>query len=115
MNENPYQDVAKDFLNLWQKQMTSVMGDKQFIHAMLELFQNMQTQPNAKQNAKSNPATPNPTDAPAAEHGLLDQLTFRLAMCEKRLAALEAKKSVARPTVRRAAKRNPARGKKPNK
>ncbi|MEQ1789570.1 MAG: hypothetical protein ABL857_03910 [Rickettsiales bacterium] len=119
MTDNPYQDTAKDFLNLWQKQMTSVMGDKQFIHAMLELFQNMQTQPNAKQNAKSSSTTSNPTDAPAAEHGLLDQLAFRVAMCEKRLAALEAKKPAAKPAVRRAAKRglaksNSARGKKPN-
>ncbi len=107
MTDNPYQDIAKDFLNLWQKQMTSVMGDKQFIHAMLELFQNMQVKPNAKPTA----AASNAANAPAAEHGVLAELTFRLAMCEKRLAALEA----AKPTARGTAKRNPRGSKKPDK
>ncbi len=107
MADNQYQDVARDFMNLWQKQMTSVMGDKQFIHAMLELFQNMQVKPNAKPTA----ATSNTSDAPAAEHGMLAELAFRVAMCEKRLAALESRK----PAAGRAAKRNPAGSKKPDK
>lgn len=107
MADNQYQDVARDFMNLWQKQMTSVMGDKQFIHAMLELFQNMQVKTNAKPTA----AASNPSDAPAAEHGVLAELAFRVAMCEKRLAALEAKQPAAGGT----SKRNPARSKKPDK
>lgn len=115
MTASPYQDIAKEFLDLWQKQMTSVMGDKQFIHAMLELFKNMQTTTNVKPNAKSNPAAANPADAPAAEHGLLAEFAFRLAMCEKRLTAIEAKKPSAKPAVRKSTRSNPARGKKPNK
>lgn len=111
MTDNPYQDVAKEFLDLWQKQMTSVMGDKQFIHAMLELFQNMQSKPNAAPNAKTNTTASNPANAPAAERMLLDQLAFRVAMCEKRLAALEVKKQ----STGRTAKRNTERGKKPHK
>ena len=111
MTANPYQDIAKEFLDLWQKQMTSVMGDKQFIHAMLELFQNMQATTGAKPNAKPNTNASNAADAPSVEHGMLAEFAFRVAMCEKRLAALEAKKQ----STGRTAKRNSARGKKPHK
>ncbi len=107
MNPNPYQDIAKEFLDLWQKQVTSVMGDKQFIHAMLELLKNTQAKPNEKPTT----AAAHPADAPATEHGLLAELAFRLAMCEKRIAALESKKPAAKS--RGNAKTNPARGKKP--
>lgn len=111
MTDNPYQDTAKEFLNLWQKQMTSVMGDKQFIHAMLELFQNMQVKPNAKPNTTSNT-----TNAPAPEHGLLTELAFRVAMCEKRLTALEGKQPATKRAAKRSvAKRDSTRSKKPNK
>lgn len=111
MPENPYQDAAKEFINLWQKQMTSVMGDKQFIHAMLELFQNTQVKP----NAKANTAAANPTDAPAAEHGLLTELAFRVAMCEKRLAALESALKTGGDVAKPAAKRSKPGSKKPGK
>ncbi len=88
------------------------MGDKQFIHAMLELFQNMQAKPNAKPTA----ATANPANAPAPEHGVLAELAFRVAMCEKRITALEGKQSTAEGIAKhRLAKRDPARSKKPNK
>ncbi len=82
------------------------MGDKQFIHAMLELFQNTQVKANAKPNA-----APNPSNAPASEHGLLTELTFRVAMCEKRLTALESKSN----TTKGPAKSNPRGSKKSGK
>lgn len=110
MTANPYQDIAKEFLDLWQKQITSAMGDKQFIHAMLELLQNMQ----AKPNAKPTNTTPHPANAPAAEHELFAELTFRLAMCEKRITALEAKKPE-KPPARKTTKTNQARSAKPRK
>lgn len=111
MTDNPYQDVAKEFVNLWQKQMSSVMGDKQFIHAMLELFQNMQVKP----NAKATTAASNPADAPAAEHGTLTELAFRVAMCEKRLAALESASKTGGDVAKGTAKGSRSRSKKPNK
>jgi hypothetical protein len=111
MPENPYQDIAKEFVNLWQKQMSSVMGDKQFIHAMLELFQNMQVKP----NAKANTAASNPSDAPVAEHRVITELAFRLAMCEKRLAALESKLEVGGNAAKGTAKRSKPGSKKPPK
>lgn len=112
MNDNPYQDIAKEFLDLWQKQMTSVMGDKKFIHTMLDLFQNMQSKTtNAGSNA--NATTAHTADAPRPEHELFSQLAFRLAMCEKRLAALEGKKTTT-ITRKRTTKPNPKRVKKPH-
>lgn len=107
MTTNSYQDIAKEFMDLWQKQMSSVMGDKQFIHAMLELFKNMQAKPF---DAKSNTTTHTAATSDA-QHDMLSQLAFRLAMCERRLAVLEGKK----PVARKAAKSSGARSKKPNK
>lgn len=107
MSANPYQDVAREFLDLWQKQVASVMGDKQFIHAMLELLKNMQ----AKAHDKPATTASNPADTSSSEHGVLAELAFRLAMCEKRIAALESK----RPASRGTAKTNTRRGKKPSK
>lgn len=84
MQNNPYQHLAKEFMDLWQKQVATVISDKQFIHAMLELFQSMNPG-----HGKPNTTPPYPTHAADAEPGLLAEFAFRLAMCEKRLAALE--------------------------
>jgi hypothetical protein len=106
MTSNPYQDLAKEFLDIWQKQIGSVMGDKQFIHAMLELLQQLQ----AKQTYAKPTTTANTAAASGSEHELLAELAFRVAMCEKRLAALESapharKKPAAKPqkTAKRSA------------
>lgn len=106
--DTPYQKLAKDFMDLWQKQVASVVSDKQFIHAMLEMFQSMQA-PGTYGTAK--PTASNPAHAADADHGLLAELAFRLAMCEQRLAALEqqCKKSG------RIAKGHSKRSKKPRK
>ena len=85
MQNTPYQHLAKEFMDLWQKQVATVISDKQFIHAMLELFQSIQTPGHDKPNA----APAHPAHAADAEPGLLAEFAFRLAMCEKRLAALE--------------------------
>src|SRR5690348_210319 len=85
--DTPYQKLAKDFMDLCQKQVSAVMSDKQFIHAMLEMFQSMQAQ-GANERKQATPAS-HPSHAADADHGLLAELAFRLAMCEQRLAALE--------------------------
>jgi len=112
MNANPYQsnnyqDMAREFLDVWQKQITSVVGDKQFIQAFLEMFQNMQKQ---NQNYAANAANPSHSSTASNAGGdMLAQLAFRLAMCEKRLAALEGKKTAAakpKPRKRTTAKRH---------
>ena len=93
MQNSPYQQMAKEFMDLWQKQISSVISDKQFLQAMLELFQSAQNKGNDRPSSASNPA-----NATAADHGVVAELAFRVAMCEKRLATLEhqAKKPVAK-------------------
>ena len=79
MTANQYQDIAKEFLDLWQKQLTSVIGNKQFIQSMLDLLQNVQ----AKPDAKPTPPTTHPANAPNAEPGLLAEridFLFKLAV-----------------------------------
>jgi len=85
MQNAPYQQMAKEFMDLWQKQIASVVSDKQFIQAMLEMFQSVQPGSHAQTHAKSADAA----HAPDADPGLVAQLAFRVAMCEKRLSALE--------------------------
>jgi hypothetical protein len=102
-NAPPYNDIAKEFLDIWQKQITSVVGDKQFIQATLEMFQQMQKKNHANTTASNTAATSDTRD------DMLAQLAFRLAMCEKRIAALEGKKSRAsraKPAQRKTAKRS---------
>lgn len=107
-----YSHLAKDFLELWQKQMASVVSDKQFLHAMLEMIQTMQMPNAAKQpNATT---TAHPADAPRAQHDERAQLAYRLAMCERRLAALE-KGNAGAAATKRVAKKPARASKKPRK
>ena len=89
MQNNPYQHVAKEFMDLWQKQISSVISDKQFIQAMLEMFQSAQNpSANSAKNEQQHPSS-HVSHTAAADHGLVAELAFRLAMCEKRIVALE--------------------------
>jgi hypothetical protein len=110
MSTSPYQTLAREFLDLWQKQMASVVGDKEFIAAMLDMVQNLNTHNAHGTKAKS--AAANASDSADADDGNVARLAFRLAMCEQRLAALEAgaKKPAGKPA---AGKRPARRGKKP--
>jgi chaperonin cofactor prefoldin len=92
---NPYQHMAKEFMDLWQKQISTVISDKQFIQAMLEMFQTSQ---NSQGNEAQRTASSHAANTAAADHGVVAELAFRLAMCEKRIATLEhqAKKSPAK-------------------
>src|SRR5476649_1192049 len=100
MQNNPYQHIAKEFMDLWQKQISSVISDKQFIQAMLEMFQTAQNPAHDRTRTAADPA--HPADAADADHGLLAELAFRLAMCEKRLAALEGQGKKPKATKRAA-------------
>lgn len=106
---NPYQNIAKDFMDLWQKQVQSVVSDKQFIHAMLELLRSMQNPETYGQKQKPSTAA-HPADASDALHGDLAGLAFRIGQCEKRLASLEA-----RPKPKGTAKSSKRGSKKPRK
>src|SRR5579884_2702511 len=99
-----YQHLAKEFMDLWQKQISAVISDKQFIQAMLELFQSIQA-PASHENTA--PASSRSADAPDAGNGVLAELAFRVAMCEKRLAVLEQKRKS--PVRQRAGTAKPRR------
>ncbi|MEZ5690523.1 MAG: hypothetical protein R3D71_02525 [Rickettsiales bacterium] len=111
MDSNKYNDVAKEFMELWQKQMTSVMGDKQFIHAMLDFFHNLQTTAESQTQKNNDNKSTDTSDTSDAQRRVLDELTFRLAMCEKRLSDLEKGKH----TTRRTTKSGKRGSKKPDK
>jgi hypothetical protein len=102
MSTTPYQHMAKEFMDLWQKQVASVVSDKDFIQAMLGMVQSMKM-PNAP--------SPQPADtanASGSDTGIHAQMAYRLAMCERRLAALEkapGKKTSSQKTARKPARR----------
>ena len=111
MTTAPYQQLAKEFMDLWQKQITSVISDKQFISAMLDMLQS--AQPQAYANKRNANTAANPSHAPDANGNVLAELAFRVAMCEKRLATLEqSKKPRAKPAAKRAAGTSDKRGSK---
>lgn len=105
----PYPQLAKEFMDLWQKQIASVVSDKQFIQSMLEMLESMKM-PHVKPTAQ--PA--DTSDAPGSDAGLHAQLAYRLAMCERRIAALEkAAAGTARP--KKTGRKPAPRSKKPVK
>jgi hypothetical protein len=111
MTTSAYQQLAKEFMDLWQKQISSVISDKQFIGAMLDMLQSVQPQANA--NTRNKSTTSHAAHAPDANGDVLAELAFRLAMCEKRLAALEhAQKPGAKPAAKRKAGTGNKRGSK---
>jgi hypothetical protein len=111
MTNPDYQRLARDFMDMWQKQMGSVVRDKQFIQAMLDMTKNWQ---NPYASAQK-PAYPHAADADDAKLGDLAQLAFRIGMCEQRLLALEAAAKPKSAGKRKAKPSGARRGKKPRK
>lgn len=112
MSDAPYDSMAREFLNLWQKQMASVVRDKQFVRAMLDALESLQAGYEKKQGTT---ATSNASHAPDDEHGVLAQLAFRVAMCERRISELESRTRPSKTKsgrTRKTPKRNSTRGKK---
>lgn len=86
MPNSSYQQMAKEFMDLWQKQISTVISDKQFIQAMLEMFQSSQN-PSAHEAKRA--SSSHAANTASADHGVVAELAFRLSMCEKRIATLE--------------------------
>jgi hypothetical protein len=111
MTNPDYQRLARDFMDMWQKQMGSVVRDKQFIEAMLGMTKNWQNPyAGAKTTRNSDPA-----DAADAGAGDMAQLAFRIGMCEQRLSALEGAGKPKSGGKRKAKPGRAGRGKKPRK
>lgn len=104
-NENELQALASQFVDLWQRQL-EVMSADPALSEMMAAFAKFGTQAtgagggadeNGTANDSSGDATPTgtatraaPTDAASRQRGSeLDELSRRVAACEKRLAQLE--------------------------
>ncbi len=89
MHSSPYTPLARQFMELWQKQMASVLTDRDFVQSMMEMMQSMHTPDAAHAHAKPQPAA-DTTISPDALHDRLAQCERRIQQLEKRLASLEA-------------------------
>ncbi len=102
MADNPYQNMAKQFVDMWQDQMRGMMRDERFITAMLDTMGNV-AQPGGGFGDFMSPAAdnvPDPSDAaasPDAGYSRLDELTRRIERLESRVNALESALSAKRP------------------
>ena len=101
----PYQYLAKQFLDMWQEQLATMMTDKEFIAATLEMLQNMPTSFNdgagiysAQGNEKKRKTTTEGASVPPGAGELaMAVLQQRVEACERRIAALEYAAAAARP------------------
>ena len=107
MTNTPYQQMAKEFMDLWQKQIASVVSDKQFIGAMLDMLKTA----NPKFYDSTKHSSAHSADASDADGRSLAELAFRVAMCEKRLAALESGRKSSAAAVRAKGGKKPAAAK----
>lgn len=93
MNKDQYQQLASQFIEMWQQQMQSVLTDKDFVQSMLSSLQHMAqfATPQAYDisNATKQSAPSGASSAPADLTQLLSQLDYRLRMVESRLNKLE--------------------------
>lgn len=90
MTKAPYQQLANQFIDMWQQQMQSLVTDKDFVQTMLgslQQFSNFATAGNHEPGATQ--GSSNTTAASADVAQLLGQLDYRLRMVEARLLQLE--------------------------
>lgn len=115
---NPYQQMAKQFMDLWQEQLATMITDKEFVQSMLDLLQKAPMSFNempeafnpAKMYEKSTyQSTGGAAPASGAGGAALALIEQRLASIEKRLAALESAQSEPK-RARNAAKRRTSGG-----
>jgi hypothetical protein len=94
MTNDQYQQLANQFIEMWQQQMHQVLTDKDFVQTMLsglQQFTNFAT-PNVHDQRATNATRPAHTaDASADLVQLLGKLDYRLRMVEARITQLEAK------------------------
>jgi len=106
-----YQHLTRQFLDLWQKQLATMMNDKDFIHAMLDFLQKPEygASPfNPGQNHAASAFTHAANagiapDATGAGAFPLYELERRLRACEQRIEQLE-RAAAERQTGKEAAK-----------
>ncbi len=85
MTDSPYQQMARQFVDMWQEQSQAMMQDERFLDTMLEMFRSM-PQPGASGDAAAS------ADAAAASGDGgdgMERLARRVELLERRIAELE--------------------------
>jgi TolA-binding protein len=86
MTDTPYQHMAKQFVDMWQKQLSDMLVDENFVANLIDMMHQQGVQPHA-QPASSSPA--NSAVSPDATNAVVGQLERRIASAEGRIAELE--------------------------
>ncbi|MBV8938953.1 MAG: hypothetical protein JO089_03840 [Alphaproteobacteria bacterium] len=88
MTQTSYRQLAQQYMELWQKQMSAVLTDREFIQSMLEMMQAASSGGSRAHDAGRRPSA-HAADSPGAANERLEQLDYRLRMLEQRIGALE--------------------------
>jgi hypothetical protein len=130
MSQNDeYQRLASQFVDMWQKNMASMMNDSEFIRSFLQMMQasSLSAKDSASYDNRYTQTSAGTATAPDTRHDAFAGVTRRLAAVETRLAALEdalarllaagkTAKRVARPAKRPATRKGSgSRGTKKNR
>src|SRR5690606_10450740 len=83
MTDNPYHPMARQFVEMWQKQLSDMLVDPQFVAAAIDMMHQTGGFPHAS------PSAPHAPLSPDAANALVGQLERRLASAEGRIAELE--------------------------
>lgn len=84
MTDNPYQHMAKQFVDMWQKQLSDMLVDENFVASMVDMMHQSGGFPNANAAPFANAPV-----SPDAANPAVGQLERRLASAEGRIAELE--------------------------
>lgn len=110
MRKNDYQAFAGSFLDLWQEQVARAMSDTDFLQALMENMQQMQSGMFGYDAPHKNHF--DTADASEPKSDELDDMQRRLAAAERKIIKLEATierlrdaKPAAKPVVKSAAKK----------
>ncbi len=113
MTDAHAQNLAREFLDLWQKQVARALTDKDYVAAMLGMMQQLQKAGAGHDFAGFRPAAAHPAAAPVADDDQLARLTLRLAVCEQRLSELEAAQARRKTAAAGGSRKRPAKRAKP--
>ncbi|MCH2547269.1 MAG: hypothetical protein MK052_06650 [Alphaproteobacteria bacterium] len=88
MTDNSYQLMAKQFVDMWQKQLADMLVDENFVANVVDTMHQTGGFPNDPSH-HTNAASAHSTVSSDAANAALAQLERRLASAEGRIAELE--------------------------
>ena len=83
MTDNPYQHMARQFVDMWQRQLSDMLVDENFVANIIDTMHQTGGFPHASTSPTDTPFSPDVANA------VVGQLERRLAHAEGRLAELE--------------------------